>query len=431
MFLQHSYPVSGKYGVIRPGFWRLSTATCAVIVSSCTAILIARVLGPGDFGIYMFVLWLATVAVPAVGVGMSTVTSRHITEIQASEELRIVAGIFQFVWQRQYKSILVYCVMYLCLAVPISWFFGASAPLLLLFLAGLSALPLLLSSVVGTTLRSLRRFDLLASVHLFGVVSTLLLMLLATQFQDQPVGVFLLASAVACTLTLTMALICIVRLLPIKHALQPGALLQGRLTRGLNNSLLLFTLDVIVWQRSEIVWLAGGHSTAALGFYALSATISTHMIDISPTLLSTCIIPLLLRYVPGQHYTNAGDAFVKTSLYIACLAVPLCLGAIVFCPALISFFFGKVYLPAVAPLRILLISAAFGSVSTVSLTHLANSKFRHAQLCLGAGAAALNIVLAIPLIVFWGVTGAALASATAQIVSATGSIVLCKKLMFG
>ena len=96
MFLQHSYPVSGKYGVIRPGFWRLSTATCAVIVSSCTAILIARVLGPGDFGIYMFVLWLATVAVPAVGVGMSTVTSRHIAEIQASEELRIVAGTFQF-----------------------------------------------------------------------------------------------------------------------------------------------------------------------------------------------------------------------------------------------------------------------------------------------------------------------------------------------
>ncbi|HTD18537.1 MAG TPA: hypothetical protein VK667_03300, partial [Ktedonobacteraceae bacterium] len=63
--------------------------------------------------------------------------------------------------------------------------------------------------------------------------------------------------------------------------------------------------------------------------------------------------------------------------------------------------------------------------------HLANSKFRHAQLWLGVGAAALNIVLAIPFIAFWGVTGAALASATAQIVSATGSIVLCKKLMFG
>src|SRR5260221_4762222 len=106
----------------------------------------------------MFVLCLATVAVPAVGVGMSTVTSRHITEIQASEELRIVAGIFQFVWQRQYKSILVYCVMYLCLAGPISWFFWGSAPLLLFFLAGVFALPLLLISLLGTTLRRPRPF---------------------------------------------------------------------------------------------------------------------------------------------------------------------------------------------------------------------------------------------------------------------------------
>ncbi len=431
MFLQHVHPTSGKYSVTRPGFWRLSTATGAVIVSSGTTILIARVLGPGNFGIYMFVLWLATVAVPAIGVGMSTVTNRHIEEIQAGKEPRFVAGVFQFVWQRQYKSILVYCLMYLCLALPISWFFGASAPLLLLFLAGLSALPLLLSSVVGTTLRSLRRFDLLATIHLFGVVSTLVLMLVATQFQGEQIGVFLLASAVACTLTLAMALICLVRLLPLKSAIQPGILLRDRLARGLNNSLLLFTLDVIVWQRSEMVWLARGHSTAALGFYALSATISTHVIDISPMLLSTCILPLLLRHVPGQRYSNAAEAFVKTSIYIALLASPLCLGLILFCPALISFCFGSAYLPAVTPLRILLISAAFGSVATVGLTHLANNKRSQAQLWFGVVAAGLNIVLAVPLIMIWGVIGAALASAVAQIISATGSIIFCKKLIFG
>ncbi len=431
MFLQRAHSATGKYGVTRPVFWRLSTATCAMIVSSGTTILIARVLGPGNFGIYMFVLWLATVAVPAIGVGTSSVTTRYIAEIQAGKEPRIVAGVFQFVWQRQYRSILVYCCVYLGLAFALSWLFAGSAPLLLLLLAGLSALPLLLSSVVGTTLRSLRRFDLLAAIHLCGVISTFALMLLAAQFQGETIGVFLLASAVACTLTLAMALICIVRLLPLKSAIQPGVLLRDRLTRGLNNSLLLFTLDVIVWQRSEMVWLARGHTTADLGFYALSATISTHMIDISPMVLSTWILPLLLRHVPGQRYTNAAEAFVKASLYIALLAVPLCLCLILFCPTLISFCFGNAYLPAVTPLRILLVSAACGSIATVSLTHLANNKCSRAQLWFGVATAMLNIVLAIPLIAFWGVTGAALASATAQIISASGSILLCRKLIFG
>jgi O-antigen/teichoic acid export membrane protein len=431
MFLQRAPATSARYSVTRPGFWRLSTSACAMLISGGTTILIARVLGPANFGIYMFVLWLATVAVPAIGVGTSTVTNRHIAAFQAGKEPRIVAGVFQFVWQRQYRSILVYCCIYLGLAFPLSWFFGDSAPLLLLLLAGLSTLPLLLSSVVGTTLRSLRRFDLLAAIHLFGVISTLALMLIATQFRGEAVGVFLLASAVACTLTLTIALICIARLLPLKQAIQPGVLLKDRLTRGLNNSLLIFTLDVIVWQRSEMVWLARGHGASALGFYALSATISTHVIDIAPTLLSTCILPSLLRHIPGQRYTNAPEAFVKTSCYIALLAVPLCLGLILFCPWLISFCFGNAYLPAVTPLRILLISAAFGSIATVSLTHLAKDKRSQAQIWLGVATAGLNIALAVPLIAIWGMTGAALASAAAQVISAAGSIMICRKLIFG
>jgi O-antigen/teichoic acid export membrane protein len=245
------------------------------------------------------------------------------------------------------------------------------------------------------------------------------------------VEIFLLISAVASTFTLAIALICIARLLPLREATPPGPSLKDRLTRGLNNSLLLFTLDVIVWQRSELLLLAHGHSTAEMGFYALSTIISTAFIGISPTLLSTCLLPLLLRYVPGHRYTSAGDAFTKTSRSIALLAVPLCLCAMLFCPAIISFCFGDAYLPAVTPLRILLVSAAFGSISAVSLTHLANGDRKRTQIRLGTAAALLNIVLALPFITLWGVTGAALACAIAQIASATGSILICRKLIFG
>ncbi len=431
MLFQDPQAISGKHSVIRPGIWRLNAASCSFALSIAASILIARTLGPGDFGIYMFVLWLATAAVPAVGLGMSMMTSRHMAEIQGREEPRLVAGVFYFVWKRQYRRISLYCLLYLLLAFPLSFFFGANAPVLLLLLAGLTALPLLLSGVAGITLRSLRRFDLLAAIQLFGAVISLLLVLIAVQLQGEQVGIFLLASAVAGTLTLAVALLCIIRLLPMRQAMQPGTLLQDRLTRGLNNSLLLFTLDIIVWQRSEVLLLAHGHSSAELGFYALSSAISARIVDIPPTLLSTCVLPLLLRYVPGQHYTSACDAFVKISLSVACLAIPLCIGAIVFCPIIVSYCFGDAYLPVVTPLRILLISAGFGSIATVSLTHLANGERKRAQIRLATGAALLNIVLALPCIAFWGATGAALASATAQVVSAAGSILICRKLIFG
>src|SRR5438876_11249523 len=99
MFLQHFS--SGRYSVIRPGFWRLGTAACSVVVSIASSILIVRTLGPADFGIYLFVLWLAKVEVPAVGVGMSTVTSRRIGEVQAREDPRLGAVVFHSGGQQQ------------------------------------------------------------------------------------------------------------------------------------------------------------------------------------------------------------------------------------------------------------------------------------------------------------------------------------------
>jgi O-antigen/teichoic acid export membrane protein len=120
---------------------------------------------------------------------------------------------------------------------------------------------------------------------------------------------------------------------------------------------------------------------------------------------------------------------MKTSCYMIVLAVPLCIVMGLFCPAVISSWFGDTYLPAITPLRILLIGSTIGSISIVSLTYLANGERKGAQTRLGAIAAALNIVLSIPCILLWGITGAALASTVSRMVSAVGSIVICKRHM--
>ena len=180
MLLQHSKVFSEQHGVIRPGLSRLSIVSCSILLGFCSTVLIARMLGPAAFGSYAFVLWLATVAVPIIGVGMSTLTSRHVAEMQSCETPRLAAGIFYFVWQRQSRTILLYCLIYLLLIYPFSWFFGTNAPVSLLLLAGLSAPPLLLSGAATITLRSLRRFDLLVSIQFVGAVAMLLLIMVVT-----------------------------------------------------------------------------------------------------------------------------------------------------------------------------------------------------------------------------------------------------------
>ncbi len=414
--------------------WQSVAVICSTLITASIYSIMARSLGPLTFGRCLFAQWLATVTIPIIGTGMSTLSSRQLAATQSRESPRLIAGIFYFLWYRQHRSILLYCLVYLGLIIALPYMLHSFTSDLLL-LSSLATLPLLLSSVAGTTLRSLRRADLLTMLHLIGTLLTLLFVIIATHVTPYPAEAFILAFALASTVTLILAVAFVIRLLPLEHALQPGIFLRERLTHSLNLSWLHFALDAIVWQRSELLLLAYWQDPAQIGFYALSASISTRIIGIAPALFSRWLFPLLMRYLPEHRYLNPYDAFVKTSCYIIFLSVPICTAVILFCPGAIVSTLGTAYLPVVRPLRILLIASVFGSIATVSLTHLTSSErgrqrdAQQAQYRLNIGIALLKILLAIPFIQTWGLTGAACASALAQISSALGSILLCRKLL--
>src|SRR5579859_7107340 len=143
------------YHIPAPSIWQCSVTVCATIISSGTYILMARTLGPRYLGSYLFVQWFATIVALTIGAGMSNIASQQIATIQCGESPRMIAGIFYFLWHRQHRRMLLYGLLYLLLACSLSLIFH-QYPFSQLLLAGLSTLPLLLSNVAGTALRSLR-----------------------------------------------------------------------------------------------------------------------------------------------------------------------------------------------------------------------------------------------------------------------------------
>jgi O-antigen/teichoic acid export membrane protein len=425
----HVVPTPEKealYHITASGVWQWLTAVCAVIISSSAYILMARTLDPRYFGSYLFVQWLATIVAPTIGAGMSTVVSQQIAAIQCRESPRMIAGIFYFLWYRQHRRILLYCLLYLLLAFSLSSFFHLY-PFSQLLLAGLSTLPLLLSNVAGTTLRSLRRSDLLTMLQLVTVLLSLLLIIFAIQINGKPIEAFQLAFALASTLTLILAVICVIHLLPLEKALQPGIFLKERLQHSLTHSRLFFFPDVIIWQRGEFLFLASHCKPADIGFYMLSSIISSSAISLAPFILANIIEPMKVSKNAHGTYPNAYDSFIKTSCYLVFLAVPLCILLILFSPNLVIFCLGNSYKPLVNPLRIMLIATGFGSVATASVTHLATLPDQHStQVRLQFFIALLKINLVLILSAHWGITGAAIASTLAQILSAFHSILFCR-----
>jgi hypothetical protein len=435
----HVVPTAGKgalYPLAAPGIWQCGTIVCAAIISSSAYVLMARTLDPRYFGSYLFVQWLASIVAPTIGAGMSTLASQQIAAIQCRESPRMIAGIFYFLWHRQYCRIRLYCLWYLLLALSLSSCFHLY-PLSQLLLAGLSTLPLLLSNVAGTTLRSLRRSDLLTMLQLVTVLLSLLLIVVAMQINGKPIEAFQLAFALASTLTLILAIICVIHLLPLEKALQPGIFLKERIQHSLTHSRLLVFSDAIIWQRGEFLFLAYRCTPAEVGFYMLGSIISSSVVGLAPFLLANIIEPVLrmgASPVPTKKgrgiYLNPYDAFVKKSCYLALLAVPLCMLLMCFAPGLVIFCLGTSYEPLIVPLRIMLIASGFGSIATVSVTHLATlpaqapTRVRFQFLL-----ALLKVNLVLILSARWGITGAAIASTLAQVLSACHSILFCRHML--
>ena len=429
MFLSNERVV--KQRVIQPGVWRLSMACCSLCVRFCTYIIIARALGTQDFGILLFIQWIATLFLPIIGIGMTPLTSRTIVDIQHHETLRSMAGIFHLLWRQQCWRILLYCFAYIPLALLLTLFTKGAVPLFLFLIAGLATLPLLLGSIVSATLQGLHRYDLLAGLRFFSTLLNFCLALVEIHIHKAILGMLLLTPAFASVVTLTIALLCVTKFLPLHQVTEPGPLLRERIERGQRPSWLLFLLDSVIWREFLflVLILLYWHMPSELGFYAFSMLLCVHLIEVAPTVFVTCIVPLLSRLFPVRHYSNTYDAFVHTSCTIAIVAVVLCTLLTLCCPLIIEIGFGVAYLPMVAPLRVQLIAVAFGSIATVSLTYLAQHAPRREQLWLSMGTATLHVALGVPCIVLWGITGAAIAGTIAHIFASTGTILLCRRLL--
>lgn len=427
-----SYGAIEKRQVVRPGIWRLSMAGCSLCVRFGTYMVTAYALGTQGFGVLLFVQWIAALLLPLIGTGMTPLASNRIVELQYSETRHTVAGIFHLRWRQQCMRVLLYCTIYVPLTFVLSLLTGGTIQFSLLLVAGTAATPLLLSNIATTTLQGLRRHNLLAMLRFFSTLLNFCLVYgVVTQEHSSMIGMLLLVPAFTSIATLTIALICIARLLPLYDAVEPGPLLRERIEQSQHPAFLSFMIDTVVWRELLflILILTTRHTLSIFGFYVFSLLLCTHLIEIVPTLFVTCMLPIMSHLFPARYYINPYTMFIKTFYMLALLTGTICVLISISCPLIIAVCFGSSYLPMVTPLRILLIGVAFGSVATVSLTYLTQSKRKREQMWLGIGVAVLHIGLALPCILLWGIVGAALASTVAHIVSTIGITLLCRHFL--
>ena len=385
----------------------------SVIAALVVSVLVARGLRPQGFGVYALVMAFITFTFAVARLGIPDTAGRYTAELHAGRRSDLIAIIIG----RSLRSGLISGTgAALALALVsglIAGFFRQPAMRLDLLVGALLPVPMVLLSVLQSVLASLQQYRYLWQVNL-----------VTSPIWVAGCGFSLAIHAGIPGLLFTTLFVELLNLAAATWRTKQlaGARFDGELPPGLavrfkhyHRSLaVLIVLDLIVWQRSELVVLGRFSTAAQTSFYAVPFGMVERIIDLIPGALLGALLPGLAYAGASRNPWQATVIFKAALRYLALLTIPICIGGFLLASWLIQLLYGPGFGPAAVVLQVLLVSALFGVLGRASRAMLLSLERQQLLVQTGAIAAVLGIALDLLLIPRWGALGAAIANAIMQ-----------------
>lgn len=389
----------------------VGTSLAMLVLRLARNILLARILGPADRGLFAMLNALPELIGGITSGGLNTAVG------------------YQAAQQHAMGVLLTQMLLYGCLASGVATLIGVGLlesfgqHLEVTQQLGLFAWLLLLAVplfVMKNGLLTLHNADgrvgVYNSLRLVESLGPLLLFLgLFWMWEEHALGAALISWLGGFTLVVLVGLVLLARFHDIR--LRWDRSLQGELLRFGGKS----HLDMLFQQvlmRSDYIIIGLMIGSQAVGFYAM-ASAAAELLFIVPEAVTTPLMKRLLQQGEGiDQLTPLALRLTGTVMLLACLAMAL-IGE-----WLIVLLFGKAYEPAYPALLALLpgmFSLCYATILHMDLL----GKRRPGTLSLFSGCAAgLNLVLTGALIPLWGIVGAAIASSIAYTAMTLAMLVL-------
>ena len=182
-------------------------------------------------------------------------------------------------------------------------------------------------------------------------------------------------------------------------------------------SFVLFLVELISSiRRWTDVWMLSLLSTIKqIGYYNVAIS--------SAFLFNTLLIAINFLYLPMANKLQKGGKLDEVRrLYSQLCAVltfisfPIAIGLVIFSKQFVFLFFGPKYIPSISPFIVLVLASLFNVIFGPNWTNLIIHEEKKALLGLAVTTIVVNIILNYLWIPIWGITGAALATATSIII---------------
>ena len=385
------------------------------IVGFIFAILIARLLGPYQYGLLSLSQSIAGVVAPFTLLGLSASLVRYIpsTRIASIEKtnqyiitafvvsiLSVISATFLWLLFSDYVAIVVFHNINLVLIFKV-----------IAFLIILSAL----SGLIINTLRGFEEFKMYNLLSVSRTTMGLFFSLVLVYLLGFEALFVICGSIISIFITMLYGLIFLKRKFSI-------SLSKSQFEKGIAKKLLMYGLPMVpasfflILMASVDKFAIGSlMNVTNVGYYSIASGIALMAVSLAEP-LGVVFFPTFSRLLATNKKEEiSGYLHILLSLVVYVM-VPLSIGIALFSTPVIKFLFGVVYEPAIYPLMILMFGTAFYAAYITFRGYIATVFKTTIFIKMLGISGIINIILNFSLIPFYGLSGAAFATAFAYFI---------------
>lgn len=369
------------------------------------AILIARHLGPGSYGIYSLFIWFAAIGIVLTNSGITTGVIKFIAEFRGAGRTDQVAPLLHYMRKVQaWHMVLVIGVgvVLLGLARP-RW---SEAPNLLEFalLAFGVAMraPYMFNIAIA---KGFEAFDATARVSMVAAPINLAMVVIAIVLKA-PVLWFLIVYATSSALFLLASRWQARRLLaglPPPSVLEPEQV--QRIRRHLRIVSLTIVMNFFIASDVEILFLNLDASSSAAGFFKVAYQLATGMVLLVPGVFGAVLLPMMSKAL-SQSRELAGRRFAAVTTYLLLLCAPVVVFGMCFANAIIHLLYGPVYAAASPVFALVILACALSTANQGAISLLVSADRQGTVLAMTMMFGVLKLTLDVVLIHQFALHGA-------------------------